>query len=115
MLPSKSSGLNGAFDPTPIETPSLSLGQTQVVLVIILPDEELLLLVLEPEEVELDEELVLEPEEVLELDELVLAPEELELVVEEVLLEVEELELEELLPASVQTGVARLLPELWLP
>lgn len=64
---------------------------------------------------ELDEELVLEPEDVLELDELVLAPEELELVVEEVLLEVEELELEEPFPASMQTGVARLLPEPWLP
>lgn len=67
-----------------------------------LPDEELLLLVLEPEEVELEEELVL-------------APEELELVLEEVLLEVEELELEELFPASVQIGLVRLLPELWLP
>lgn len=65
------------------------------------PDEELLL--------------VLEPEDVLELEELVLAPEELELVLEDVLPEVEELELEELLPASVQTGLIRLLPELWLP
>lgn len=99
----------------PITAPSLASGQVGQTLWDVVPPDEELLLVLEPEEVELDEELVLEPEEVLELDELVLAPEELELVVEEVLLEVEELELEELLPASVQTGVARLLPELWLP
>jgi hypothetical protein len=46
-------------------------------------------------------------EELLVLDVLVLVDEEL--------LEVEELELEELLPASVQIGLVRLLPELRLP